>query len=93
MAQASGTTRIVRAFARPDLKQTSAMMARAFDDDPLMMWIFPDDQMRHGRLPKFFAASMRTTSLRYEGTEVLRRRPGGRLRDVAAAGGLGAGWV
>jgi ribosomal protein S18 acetylase RimI-like enzyme len=71
VAQASGTTRIVRAFARPDLKQTSAMMARAFDDDPLMMWIFPDDRMRHRRLPKFFAASMRTTSLRYEGTEVL----------------------
>ena len=47
------------------------MMARAFHDDPLMMWIFPDDQMRDRRLPAFFAASMRGTGLRYEGTEVM----------------------
>jgi ribosomal protein S18 acetylase RimI-like enzyme len=71
VAQASGTTRIVRAFARSDLKQTSAMMARAFDDDPLMMWIFPDERMRCRRLPAFFEASMRTTGLRYAGTEVV----------------------
>jgi ribosomal protein S18 acetylase RimI-like enzyme len=71
VAQASGVTRIVRAFAKADLKQTSAMMARAFDDDPLMAWIFPDEQARRRRLPAFFAASMRGTGLRFDGTEVM----------------------
>lgn len=46
------------------------MMARAFDDDPLMMWIFPDARMRRRRLPAFFAASMRSTGMRHSGTEV-----------------------
>lgn len=71
MAQPSGVTRTVRAFRKADLKQASAMMARAFADDPLMAWIFPDEQLRRRRLPAFFAASMRGTGLRFEGTEVL----------------------
>jgi len=71
VAQASGVTRTVRGFGRADLKPTSAMMARAFADDPLMAWIFPDEQLRRRRLPAFFAASMRGTGLRYEGTEVM----------------------
>lgn len=79
VAQTSGVTRIVRAFARADLKETSAMMARAFYDDPLMAWIFPDERMRRRRLPAFFSASMRSTGLRYGGTEVL-------VADGAVAG-------
>ena len=63
--------RIVRAFSRADLKPTSAMMGRAFFDDPLMAWIFPDEDMRRRRLPKFFAASMRGTGMRHEGTELM----------------------
>ncbi len=47
------------------------MMTRAFVDDPVMQWIFPDEGMRRRRLPLFFAASMRGSSLRYEGTELL----------------------
>jgi ribosomal protein S18 acetylase RimI-like enzyme len=71
VAQTSDVTRIIRAFSRADLKQTSAMMARAFAEDPLMVWIFPDEQMRRRRLPAFFAASMRSTGLRHSGTEVV----------------------
>jgi ribosomal protein S18 acetylase RimI-like enzyme len=71
VAQTSDATRIVRAFRRADLAPTSAMMARAFEDDPLMVWIFPDEQMRLRRLPAFFSASMRGTGLRHEGTELL----------------------
>jgi len=71
VVQTSGVTRIVRAFTKADLKQASTMMARAFDDDPLMAWIFPDERQRRRRLPAFFAASMRGTGLRYEGTEVM----------------------
>ncbi len=47
------------------------MMARAFDDDPVMRWIFPDERMRRRRLARFFAASMHGTALRHEGTELL----------------------
>jgi len=71
VAQASGATRTVRAFTKADLKPTCAVMARAFADDPLMAWIFPDEEMRRRRLPAFFAASMRGTGLRFAGTEVM----------------------
>jgi GNAT superfamily N-acetyltransferase len=60
----------VRAFGRADLKPTVAMLARAFDDDPVMTWIFPDDEMRRRRLPAFFTASMRSSSFRHEGSEI-----------------------
>ena len=63
----------VRPFARADLTATVATLARAFDDDPVMTWIFPDDGMRRRRLPGFFAATLRGTSLRHDGTEVAVR--------------------
>jgi len=47
------------------------MLARAFADDPVMSWIFPDEQMRRRRLPPFFAGSLRDVSKRHDGTEVL----------------------
>jgi GNAT superfamily N-acetyltransferase len=50
-------------------------MARAFADDPVMSWIFPDEQMRHRQLPRFFAVTMREISLRHEGTEILVSGP------------------
>jgi ribosomal protein S18 acetylase RimI-like enzyme len=71
MVQMSDETRIVRAFTRADLKATAATLARAFDDDPVMGWIFPDEAMRRRQLPRFFAASIRATSLRHDGTEIL----------------------
>jgi GNAT superfamily N-acetyltransferase len=61
----------VRPFTRAHLKTTVAMLARAFDDDPVMSWIFPDEQMRRRQLPKFFTVTIRETSLRHEGTEIL----------------------
>jgi ribosomal protein S18 acetylase RimI-like enzyme len=71
VAQTSGVTRTVRALTRKDLKPACAMMARAFDDDPVITWIFPDEQMRRRRVPSFFAVSMRGSGLRHEGTELL----------------------
>jgi ribosomal protein S18 acetylase RimI-like enzyme len=49
----------VRPATRADAAGLAAMMARAFDDDPLMMWIFPDEVMRRRRLPLLFAAVLR----------------------------------
>lgn len=70
MAHVSGETRVVRPFVRADLAATVAALARAFDDDPVMTWIFPDDQMRRRRLPSFFSAALRGTSAHPEGAEV-----------------------
>jgi GNAT superfamily N-acetyltransferase len=46
-------------------------MARAFDDDPVMAWLFPDGQARGRQLPKFFAITFREVSLRHDGTEIM----------------------
>jgi ribosomal protein S18 acetylase RimI-like enzyme len=70
MTHTSGEIRTVRPFARADLTATVATLARAFDDDPVMTWIFPDERLRRRRLPSFFASTLRGTSLRHDGTEV-----------------------
>jgi ribosomal protein S18 acetylase RimI-like enzyme len=57
----SGGARTVRPFVRADLSATVATLARAFDEDPVMMWIFPDERLRRRRLPAFFASSLRAT--------------------------------
>ena len=59
----------VRPFVRADLAATVATLARAFDDDPVMTWIFPDDAMRRRRLPGFFGAALRSSNARRDGTE------------------------
>jgi GNAT superfamily N-acetyltransferase len=46
-------------------------MVRAFDDDPVMVWLFPDEAMRLRQLPKFFAITFREVSGRHEGTEIM----------------------
>jgi len=45
-------------------------MARAFHDDPVMAWIFPDEAMRRRRLPPFFATAIRG-NMRQGNTEVM----------------------
>jgi ribosomal protein S18 acetylase RimI-like enzyme len=69
VAQTSGA-RTVRPFVRADLTGTVATLSRAFDDDPVMTWIFPDERMRRRRLPSFFASALRSTGLHSDGTEV-----------------------
>jgi ribosomal protein S18 acetylase RimI-like enzyme len=39
--------------------------------DPVMTWIFPDEQMRRRRLPPVFASTLRGVSLHQDGTEVV----------------------
>jgi ribosomal protein S18 acetylase RimI-like enzyme len=68
-----GAARTVRPFVRADLGATVATLARAFDDDPVMVWIFPDEQLRRRRLPAFFASSLRATRTGAE-VAVLERR-------------------
>jgi ribosomal protein S18 acetylase RimI-like enzyme len=63
--------RMVRPATRADVRGLSATMARAFDDDPLMMWIFPDEAMRRRRLPRLFAVLLRRHYLAGRATELV----------------------
>jgi ribosomal protein S18 acetylase RimI-like enzyme len=48
--------------ARPhDVGPLAATLARAFDDDPLTTWLFPDDERRRRRLPGFFRSLLRAS--------------------------------
>ena len=57
------TTAPVRPATPGDLEPLSATLARAFDDDPVMTWFFPDDAARRRRLPRFMAALTRISAL------------------------------
>jgi ribosomal protein S18 acetylase RimI-like enzyme len=63
--------RIVRPATRADVRGLAATMTRAFDDDPLMMWIFPDEAMRRRRLPRLFAVLLRRHYLAGRATELV----------------------
>jgi ribosomal protein S18 acetylase RimI-like enzyme len=51
--------RVIRPAASSDTKPAAAMLARAFAEDPLYGWIFPDEQARGRRLPHLFATQLR----------------------------------
>jgi ribosomal protein S18 acetylase RimI-like enzyme len=61
---------MVRPIGSADLPSAVGTMARAFHDDPVMTWIFPDEAMRLRRLPPFFASAIRG-NMRQGNTEVM----------------------
>jgi GNAT superfamily N-acetyltransferase len=63
--------RTIRVAQRPDARAAAAMLARAFDDDPVMMWIFPDEQLRRRRLPVLFGVLLRRYYLAHRATELV----------------------
>ncbi|HXB47406.1 MAG TPA: GNAT family N-acetyltransferase [Streptosporangiaceae bacterium] len=62
--------RRVRPAVIADLHNAVGVMARAFHDDPVMAWIFPDEAMRRRRLPPFFTSAIRG-NMRQGNTEVM----------------------
>lgn len=46
---------LVRDAARADLPRLAPMLAAAFQDDPVMAYIFPDPAVRRARLPGFLS--------------------------------------
>ena len=73
---AGGGGLTVRPFSRADVRPATEALARAFADDPVMAWIFPDPDQRRRRLPPFFASTLRGISLHQAGTEVAADGPG-----------------
>lgn len=60
----------VRPALRSDLGALARALARAFQDDPVMMWMVPDGRRRARALPRLFAAMTRHHFLAGGGAEV-----------------------
>jgi GNAT superfamily N-acetyltransferase len=52
------TTPTIRKAAPGDVAPLAGALARAFDDDPVMGWLFPDPARRRRSLPKFFSVHL-----------------------------------
>ena len=51
----------VRKAQASDVDALATTLARAFDDDPLTTWLFPNDATRPRKLPSFFRALLRAS--------------------------------
>jgi GNAT superfamily N-acetyltransferase len=49
----------VRKAQSSEIDALSAVLARAFDDDPLTLWLFPNEDARRRKLPLFFRSLLR----------------------------------
>lgn len=47
-------TTLVRAAVETDRAAITQLMVRSFWDDPVLMWMFPDESVRRIKLPRFF---------------------------------------
>ena len=56
---------VVRPAARADVKPLAAVLARAFYDDPPLIWLLPDQATRLSRVDRIFAAIIGIESLPY----------------------------
>ena len=60
----------VRPATRADIPALSVTLGKAFFDDPVMMWLLPDDDVRRRKLHKLFASITRYHHLSRGGVEV-----------------------
>ncbi|UXA11713.1 GNAT family N-acetyltransferase [Mycobacterium sp. SMC-8] len=60
----------VRFAQKPDVKALARVLGRAFFDDPVMMWMVPDDAKRAKALPRVFGAMTRHHFLGGDAVEV-----------------------
>ena len=63
----------LRPTKRADVRSLSAVLARAFYDDPVMMFMLPDDKARVKALPRMFATLTRHHFLSRGASEVASR--------------------
>jgi ribosomal protein S18 acetylase RimI-like enzyme len=61
----------VRLAGRTDVPTLAAVLGRAFHDDPVMIWIIPDDEQRRRRLPMMFAILLRRYYLAHRATDLV----------------------
>jgi predicted GNAT family N-acyltransferase len=63
----------VRPARRPDVRELSGVLGRAFYDDPVMMWVVPNNSARARGLPRAFATMIWVHFLAGGGSEVAAR--------------------
>lgn len=63
----------LRPTERADVRSLSKVLARAFYDDPVMVFMLPDDEARAKALPPMFATLTRHHFLSRKGSEVASR--------------------
>ena len=66
----------VRPACKADIRELSATLARAFYDDPVMIWLLPNEQARTEHLYRLFATMTRHHHLARGGVEVACDGPG-----------------
>lgn len=71
-----GVTVQARPAQKSDLRELGRTMGRAFYDDPVAMWILPDDDRREKYLGRLFATMTRHHHLAGSGVEVACDGPG-----------------
>src|ERR1700757_392699 len=59
-----------RPARKADVRELSRMLARAFYDDPVMIWLLPDEKSRTAQLSRLFGAITRHHHLGRGGVEV-----------------------
>ncbi len=60
----------IRPAARADVRPLAAVLARAFHDDPPIMWMLPQPATRQSRTRRMFATILRTEALGHGAVEV-----------------------
>jgi ribosomal protein S18 acetylase RimI-like enzyme len=68
----------VRQATKSDVKPLSASLARAFSDDPVMTWLFPEARQSE-RVRQYFAMYLNKVSLRYNITYTTANHEGGAI--------------
>jgi len=53
---------VVRGLAASDIPDAAAALASAFHDDPMMLWLVPDEPRRTRMLPEYFRAVLRQSA-------------------------------
>ena len=66
----------VRPAVKADVRELSRTLARAFYDDPVMIWLIPDQDKRTVHLSRLFATMTRHHHLARGGVEVARAGAG-----------------
>jgi GNAT superfamily N-acetyltransferase len=61
---------VLRPATSADVKKLAAVLARAFYDDPPLIWLLPDPATRLRRVTRMFATVIGIESLRYGGVDV-----------------------
>jgi GNAT superfamily N-acetyltransferase len=66
----AGSAALVRPATSADVTKLAVVLARAFYDDPPLIWLLPDPARRLGRITRMFGTVIGVESLRYGGVDI-----------------------